>query len=40
MLKVNKSDLFRHHVPSGFPDRLALSLVGAMRATADVLFGR
>ena len=40
MLKVNKSDLFRHHQPSGFSDRLALSLVRAMRATADVLFGR
>jgi ubiquinol oxidase len=40
MLLVNKTDLFRHHVPSTVADRIALIIVRAGTSMAGALFGR
>ena len=39
MLLVNKTDLFRHHVPDTLADRIALCIVRAGTSMAGALFG-
>jgi ubiquinol oxidase len=40
MLLVNKTDLFRHHVPNTVADRIALGVVRGGISVAGALFGR